>query len=432
MNSHTGRYTAKGGHDVETAIAAILEDVTKTLSPLMRAESYRTLALIGGYGKGEGGVELVDGIERPHNNLDLLLITRNCDRAAQDAIKATLDPVLVELSRKHEIGMDLGVTAEETLAHAPCLVMWYDMRFGHHTLLGDPQFLPGLTQFSAENLLASDIRDLLVNRGSLVIINDMLLARYPDPPRNIRRTIIKHAMKAIIGYGDALLFFRGEYNWSYVEKLRRMQLRTDVSDGFQTLYQQACNFRFNPDYAPFEQIDLLAWGKELCGELEKIHLICESARLHTSLKDWNEYASKCFSAALMPERVTLRSVAVRVRNLIRDRRKLGATGSQGLSLISQLGCLAGGQKAMLSTVFPAVLYADVPVSFLQLTAGLLEASGTDPDAIRRAYLKRWGHSNDVNFHITMERLGLQLESAIEPVPQESSVNSNAVGVVKHA
>ncbi|HCX72875.1 MAG TPA: hypothetical protein DHM37_04070, partial [Candidatus Cloacimonas sp.] len=58
----------------------------------------------GGYGRGEGGVLIENGVEKPHNNFDLLLIyKKNIWQKLQ-----TLHNILGEFSQKNAIGIDLG------------------------------------------------------------------------------------------------------------------------------------------------------------------------------------------------------------------------------------------------------------------------------------------------------------------------------------
>ncbi len=65
MTHDWGRFTARGGAGIEEAIRDAVEDVSTVLEKTLRPEEYRAVVLLGGYGRGEGGVESVDGRERP-------------------------------------------------------------------------------------------------------------------------------------------------------------------------------------------------------------------------------------------------------------------------------------------------------------------------------------------------------------------------------
>ena len=81
MSPHLDRFTARGGPEVEARIRGAVSEAADVMRAVLRPEEYRAVVLLGGYGRGEGGVELRDGEERPHNNLDFLVIGAVSDRA---------------------------------------------------------------------------------------------------------------------------------------------------------------------------------------------------------------------------------------------------------------------------------------------------------------------------------------------------------------
>src|SRR4030095_384452 len=91
-----GRFTARGGDEAEGYICTLVHEVVEVLSFTLDPSSYRAVVMIGGYGKGEGGVESTPQGERPHNNLDLLVITR-ARSIRSTALKAQLDRALLPL-----------------------------------------------------------------------------------------------------------------------------------------------------------------------------------------------------------------------------------------------------------------------------------------------------------------------------------------------
>jgi hypothetical protein len=76
------RYTARGGAEVEARIRVLIGEVGEAVTAAVEPRHLRALLLIGGYGRGEGGVEVREGVEHPHNNLDFLLVTRGVRRGA--------------------------------------------------------------------------------------------------------------------------------------------------------------------------------------------------------------------------------------------------------------------------------------------------------------------------------------------------------------
>lgn len=202
----TRRYTRRGGPEVEARVAAIVDEATAALRAAIPSSLHRAVLLVGGYGRGEGGVEVVDGVERPANNLDILIVASRLGALVKGPLKRLAEEALRPVAERGRIGIDVGVVARSVIERAPCRVFWYDMRFGHRTLLGDPGWAPSLDRFTAEAIQPSDARDLLVNRVTLLVINDAIL-ELGVPAPDIRRQVIRHGLKAVIGAGDALLFF---------------------------------------------------------------------------------------------------------------------------------------------------------------------------------------------------------------------------------
>ncbi|MDX1932663.1 MAG: hypothetical protein SFU56_08670 [Capsulimonadales bacterium] len=409
-----GRFTFSGGDAVEARLRDIVSGTVRTLKDRLRPESVRALVLIGGYGRGEGGVEVrPDGTEYPHNNLDFLLIGRG-GIGEVAALKAELDPILEELSLRLDIGLDLGITTEARLNASPCLIMWYDMRYGHKTLWGDASYVPSLTRFEAERIPTSEARNLLVNRGTLLVINDALIERGIRSEKE-RRTVVRHAVKAIIGYGDALLYFRGEYHWSYAEKRKRMAGRTDVSAEFRALYDVAMGFRFRPDYGHWSIGDSEAGAEELRQVLGPIHLECERLRLRRTI-NWDDYLmAACAGEWTTHPTPSLRAAVRRVINLLRV--ELPPEVLYALpDLTARWGARSAGPRGVLPLLFPVIAYHLQEETTVSAARAFLNAADTSLPALRRAYLRAWGQHGDINFGSVLRKLGLSVEESVMDAP----------------
>ncbi|MCP3137427.1 hypothetical protein [Pyxidicoccus xibeiensis] len=395
-----GRFTLKGSVGVEARISQVVSEAAAVIQGHVPPSALRTLALIGGYGRGEGGVETRDGIERPHNNLDFLLVL---ERAPREGLKAELDRAMEPLREQHGLGMDLGITTVRALRRSPCMVMWYDMRFGHKTVAGDASFLPGLKHFTREDIPPDDVRNLAVNRGTLLVINEALRDR-GSLDGEARRTIIRHTAKAIIGYGDALLYFLGAYDWSYAEKRRRMVWQRDVPDGFRQLYDEASAFRLEPDYTRFAPRELGPWMDEVRTRLADVHLACEAARLSVAGLKWSGYVDRALTHSLREGGFQPRVWARRVRNVVRFRPK----ASPELGFGARLGLRLGGPRGVLAAAFPFVAFEVGETQGAEFARQVMGAESRSPADLRRAYLRYWGESGDPNFAHVVRKFGLSL------------------------
>lgn len=405
MNRNWGHFTVDGGETGEAAVREAVQNVTETLAATLSPREYRSVVLIGGYGRGEGGIEQVDGELVPHNNLDLLVISR--PGVSVQRLRDKSDQALEPLRRTYPFGIDIGGVEERHLRRAPCLVMWYDMRYGHKTLLGDADFVPSLERFELHRIEPSDVRNLLVNRGTLLVINDLILERHGLTEME-RRTVIRHGMKAIIGYGDALLFFAGGYHWSYQTKRERMQACTAATPQFRTLYDRATDFRFQPRYDRYLDMDLRAWNEDLAAHFEPIHLACEARRLRAPNLSWPHYVGAACRHALVEEAGRPRAWARKLRACIRSHSE-SPEGDWAMRLGSR--CL--DMRGWLSLMFPFVAYRKAAPSGREAVTQLLDAPSKEEPALRRAYLHTWAVHGDPNFKTLLHKLGRDITEHVE-------------------
>ena len=133
-----------------------------------------------------------------------------------------------------------------------------------------------IRRYHSQNINLHDIRELLINRGTLLILNKKLLQKDNTSVKE-KKIIIKHLVKGIIGYGDALLYAHGKYHWSYKRKKELMWSIAPAYKTFARVYNYAVNFRFNPHYDRILKADLHLLQDFVLKYLEGIHLHFESS-----------------------------------------------------------------------------------------------------------------------------------------------------------
>jgi len=397
-----GRFTVKGTAAVESKITRMLQQIADVFAQKLASDEYKSLILLGGYGRGEGGVLLENGVEKPHNNFDLLLIYKKDISHKMDQLHNSLE----KLSGTFKIGIDLGTIAASKLKHAQCRVMWYDMRFGHKVILGDKNFVRSIRQFQLKNIPDWDVRNLMVNRGTLMIINDLLLDK-KELDKAQEKLIVKHIVKAIIGYGDALLYFGGNYSWSYVEKQKQMQKQRQVDSEFKQLYDEAMEFRFQPDYATFLKKDIKEYTEKLREKFSQIFLHCEQLRLNKNINVWTEYPDVVFRKAVCQELFSPKSWAKKAINFLKTPKYTGKG-----SWRAACGYRFLGKKGLLPVFFPYIAYRLESNYYKKLFEDFLQVGHVDFKNLRRTYLCLWSQVGDVNFANVLKKYEIELQEKI--------------------
>jgi len=283
-------------------------------------------------------------------------------------------------------------------------MIWYDMKFGHKLLLGSNDIIMSCSQFRLKNIPAWDARNLLVNRGTLMIINDLII-KQGTLDLELKKVIIRHTVKSIIGYGDCLLFFLGEYDWSYVEKQKRMQNIKDVDPQFTKLYDDAMNFRFQPDYEPFLMKDLTQWMKEVKQILQNINLSCESKRLHRKKLNWDNYIKIALAHGMSEAGLGLKAWGKRLINYSNMQSEF--PGKAPMSV--RMGYKFLGEKGVLPLIYPLIAYNLRNQDYRKIARGYLQVQNFNFEDLRSAYLKKWGEYMDTNFTHLLKKFKIKLK-----------------------
>lgn len=269
--------TVYGDDEVERTIEEATHYAGERVLEKLSKDHVECLLLIGGYGKGEGGVEWREEAWRVHNNLDLLLVTRNLGKKERADIQGTLQEELSLLEEQLQIPVDLGIADRDEMLRNSQKLIWTEMRWGHRLILGSNEWMDQLKAQDSRQVAPFELTRLMSNRGTLLLINQCL--EQTEHPKQHRRTVLKHIIKAIIGYGDALLYFLGDPHWSYRKKMRRIENHKDIPLWLKKEYVQAAEFRFCPDHKKFEKKDLYQWNRQLLERFGEIYLLCEQIRL---------------------------------------------------------------------------------------------------------------------------------------------------------
>lgn len=265
-------------------LAALADEVCAAVGP-----SFVGLVLGGGYGRGEGGVVVRNGVERPYNDVDLLLFVEQPRRARTERLAAVA-------ARYHErLGVEVDISRPyrpREMRHWHPTLMWHELLAGHRVLRGPATLLeahcpPRVRQHPPPG----EALRLLLNRGA-GLLWALRIARGLEPAPDadfVRRNYFKCALAC----GDALLLASGLYGTfaSREVTLAELPVRDRLHHARLWLYRQARTFKLRPDAlpdaAPDEQaLTALAsvWGASLLAVERR-----RTGQAWDSLDDWSAW-----------------------------------------------------------------------------------------------------------------------------------------------
>lgn len=393
-----GRFSLNGSELFEKEMTLFFDQLREQLRKSINPSLYKAIILIGGYGRGEGGVVLSNGKEHAHNNLDFLIISNELSAKEYKKLYKRFDKIIRFYCKKIDIGVEFSIISYKKFLRSGTMVITYDMRKGHKEILGDSSFLRDMDSLTVENIPSWDIRNLMVNRGTLLLINDLILKK-PKLDLADKKMVIKHCVKAIIGYGDAFLYYLGEYDYSYATKQKRMQKQKNVSLEFRELYDEAMNFRFNPDYEKYLKKDLNLFVLHVKQQLKDIHFECEKLCFKNKEISAHSYLFEALEQLLFKD-FTLKSFAKKVYFLLKPMPQIN-----GFTLLQKIQYKTLGIQGVLPLVFPYIAFEIKENSLKGIFKEFFKDKTDDVNKIKRDYLCYW--KEYVNSNFSFEEYGLQ-------------------------
>lgn len=290
------RYTLDGDAAVEARIAQDQVLIAQAVAALLSPPGFRALVLMGGYGRGEGGYVWRAGSPEPFNDYDYFVVVRGLDRAGREALSQALGEAAKALEHQVGVEVDFALLHEERLPDAEFSLMNAEMLWGHRVVAGDPDVLAAMPPMPFPDLPPGEFTRLLLNRGSLLLMNEKRLVSAEPLGIAEREVFFKYLFKAILACGDSRLAGSRRYHPSYLEKRERLgALDWPGKRAFIDLYEQAWENKFHPDYGCFAGEDPVAWQRRVVTIWLETLAWFERGRAGRPIDDWNAYGSPGFS-----------------------------------------------------------------------------------------------------------------------------------------
>jgi hypothetical protein len=312
------RFTIDGSEALERRIASDMEAVRQAVRAAVGAEELAALVLGGGYGRGEGGVYTVDGEERVYNDYDFFVIVPFTSRKRRNALSAKLLEVKAAIEPRFGIHVDFSPPMPlSTLGALPYEVMYMEAREGHHVLIGPDDVFSALPAYDPARPPLEECARLFMNRGIGLFLAGKTISQRAPLDTEDHEFAVRNIYKAMMAMGDSVLYLRGDYSPSYVERRRRFAAQdlAGVSGGdrLSEVYEASLDFKLRPGHAIPGGASLEAWHRDMVGLYLQVFLWFERQRLNRPTLDWQDYVR-------LPARLPWKGPRETAKNIVRNLR----------------------------------------------------------------------------------------------------------------
>lgn len=232
------------------------------------------LVLVGSYARGEGGAS-VDGEARAFNDYDLVVIARARDVRA---VRRALPALAARCEERCSVSVDLWPIPLETLANVPRTLFWHDVSLGAAKVLFGPSDVLAPVRARRDGHPPTDeAARLLANRAAGIALSRLGGRWASDLVR------ARHAHKAVLAVGDALLLGARLYRARLAERAANVRTLCEGSDVYRALpdlYDDALAFRRGPErWLAARGSDVSEWNTRVVALVSEWHLRFERWRL---------------------------------------------------------------------------------------------------------------------------------------------------------
>jgi hypothetical protein len=376
----TTRYTPDGDAMVEARIGQDQRLIASAVGEAVPAEHFEALVLIGGYARGEGGFRFVDGRPEPYNDYDYFVVVRGMGYRAVRALRTRLLELGHTLTRRVGVEVDLALLRAEGLPAAEYSLMHAEMLWGHRVVAGQQDILGAMPPMPFASLGLAEFTRLMLNRGSLLLMNRRALESGEIAETSGRGQFMKYLFKAVLACGDARLAAAGQYHPAYAEKWQRLQEpQSEGQERFLRLYKMALEAKFHPAYEQYRAADLEAYLRQVTRLWLTTLAHLESTRLGVHTGSWSEYASPSVSKGQSSPglRGLVRNVGVTLRDY------------GPLEILTNLRWSLRYPRERLISILPGLLNGPGLVHDRQLATALGLPPGGGWHELTRSYLEQW-------------------------------------------
>lgn len=237
-----GIFTVYDNPEIDAKVAKDLERIVSSITKAF--EGISSIFLVGGFGRGEGGV-----LTNPEN---ALLIQPVNDYDLEIISKARLDKKsLHEMEKK--LASDIGISyvhienhLESFLKKAKPTVYFYDLKYAGRLLYGNSAILDELRLFKPGDINPIEGLYLLITRISSILLAWEALCSDKSPSPQERFFASNQLSKAILACLDAHLIKTKKYNHLYARRRNMIDDIAPEDEEFIRAAKWAVDFKLKP------------------------------------------------------------------------------------------------------------------------------------------------------------------------------------------
>lgn len=263
-------------------------------------DQVHSILLCGGFGRGEGTVEVRNDEIHVVNDYDITIVLKERNRLKYAGLyrkyHAPLEALAVKLAKDLQMKqIDLGLKHFSYFEKPAALkIENYEVKRGHVFTYGDENPTRLMPDWKAEDIPLFEGTWLFRNRGAGMLIPALYFMRDEGIPAEKKENFAIECNKAQLAMGDSILLLNRCYHHLYSERLRFLDKLdvSDVPDGEKIVmhYREALEQKLQPEFQKFYKRDLKEWWFEIVRLLDIFYQYFETKRLGSEFKDWIEYA----------------------------------------------------------------------------------------------------------------------------------------------
>ena len=378
----TATYTLDGLEEVELRIARDQETIARAVTETVSAKEFVALILAGGYGRGEGGYRHTTTGVRPYNDYDYFVVLRG-NRAQIARNRRRLESLGQKLEHQTGVEVDFAILRESKLCRMPFTLMNAELRQGYRVIAGKQDVLESMPRMPVGQVPLAEFTRLLLNRGSLLLMNEQALARRALASEEDREQFRRYIDKSILASGDARLAAASRYDLSWHTKLARLRRLPERGSGrLSERYEQALRTRTGGHVPAFDEKDARLMQDSAVSDWLAALQEVEAARLGSS-PDWTEY-----STTRVPKGQDGRHKLAWFKNMALTARDFGP-----MEWVRNYAWSIRYPRERLVSVLPALLSPTLRVPAANINRALSLADHADSPTASASFLKYWARYN---------------------------------------